>query len=1025
MPRSLAVLALIICLSLSTAASALTIGEIEQNSALNQPFNADVLLTASQEEELGTLTVNLASPDAFSSYGIDRPQFLTDIRFNVKRTGPTTAVLEMRSNQPVSEPFVTLLVKFTWSAGNLLREYTVLLDPPVFDTTVSGEPVQQAQMSAPVSADYPDPAPVAEPVPVAQATPAAPAPRPAPVVRQPEFTGESYGPIGTGQSLWGIASRVSQGTDASVNVMMIALYRANPQAFMGNINRMKAGSIMRMPSADEMAAINRADANAEVVAQNEAWRNGTPVRSTSSSQPAQLKLVAPTAESDASSDGVAMPGDGSGAADGDAAALRAELAEAERLLSLRDAEMQAMQQRIAELEAAGMAAAEPSDADAGEMATDEAVMAETDVADATDPESAAAAESADAAMAEATAEPAAEAAPEPAPEAAVTTVSTSADEGSLLDTVFGVLGNIWLWIGLAVIAVVGVVFFRRKSNPPAIGSILDEDDDELPEPPEDRGAPVAQPLPDDFEPSELTQSMVVEESVAEELLKDSAEEASAAGVDLGTQDDFEVSPPDDFDIGLDTIGPDGQDALLAELDDEVALEKTTELTKTEDPDHTATVGSETSINLDHEDPIAEADFHMAYGLYDQAAELLIKGLEDDPEDKLLRIKLLEVYFVWENKEGFAAEAQKLREQIGDGSDAEWNKVVIMGKQICPDDPLFEGESEGAGGVEILDIQLESEGAEPALDVDFGDDSEADSGLDFDIGGDSEPAEDNVIDFDLGDSESPTMETPTIEAPGSESPTMETPTLEAPGSEAPTMETPTLEMPAAADSEDTESLNLDDLDVDMSGLDDLLDDDAEITQNSIDADSDIVEDSDDDAEITQNSIDAEADATEQAEVLADDDATVLASEIDFDSYTADDAAADEEPALGEDDATMLADSTALTEMLESDAGIEETLEQPQIEGDGDTVEQPGFGDADADSLSFSEDVFSTGDGEPADYAETQAIDVSDSEVDTKLDLARAYIEMSDPDGARSILNEVLEEGSDSEKGEAERLLAELS
>ena len=139
MPRSLAALALIIFLSLSTAVSALSIGEIELNSALNQPFSADVPLTASQGDELDSLDVRLASQEAFEGYGIDRPEFLRDIIFKVRRTGAKEAVLEMRGNAPVSEPFVTLLVKFTWSAGNLLREYTVLLDPPTFSRAGKGK----------------------------------------------------------------------------------------------------------------------------------------------------------------------------------------------------------------------------------------------------------------------------------------------------------------------------------------------------------------------------------------------------------------------------------------------------------------------------------------------------------------------------------------------------------------------------------------------------------------------------------------------------------------------------------------------------------------------------------------------------------------------------------------------------------------------------------------------------------------------------------------------------------------------
>jgi|GEM_PF-1941221 len=979
MPRSIAALALIIFLSLSTAVSALSIGEIELNSALNQPFNADVALTATQGEELDTLKVDMASQDAFNGYGINRPEFLSQIRFSVRRTGTKTAVLEMRGEIPVAEPFVTLLVKFSWSAGNLLREYTVLLDPPVFDTAVSGEPVQNARISGPVSAATPDAAASARTaVPVAAAATAQTKTAPqavtpprraasAPVVRQPAYNGDSYGPIGTGQSLWGIANRVRGGTDATTNQMIVALYRANPTAFIGNINRMKAGSILRMPGADDLAATSVAEANAEVVAQTEEWRTGKPVRRSfeSAAQPAQLKLVAPSTQI-SSGDGVATPGAGNAAAGdtGDVAALREGLEEARRLLAVRDAELQSLQQRLAEL---GGGRAEELMAD--DVIVDEVTLTDEILLDAEgniSGEEIIIEETVDDIVI----------AEEPAAEATVMTAS-SEKEGSVLDSIFGVLGNIWLWIGLAVIIVVGLVFFRRKSTAPAIGSLLDDEDDEGPELREDRGAPIAKALPEGYEPSPDTQSMLVEESVAAEMIRKAADDYQS--LEQTTQhQDADFVPHDDFDLELDTIGTDNQDRLLADFDDdEFPLEKTTEIDRSDERYFTKTVGSETAINLDHADPVAEADFHMAYGLYDQAAELLVKALQDEPDEKLLRVKLLEVYFVWENKQGFVDEAKKLREQIGDNSDAEWNKVVIMGKQICPDYALFEGENAAIGGAQILDIQLESTQAAQSIDVDFGQPDESVDVLDLDFG-----AEDNasidMMDFDIGESESPTMETPTIEAPGSESPTMETPTIE---------------MPAAGSStEETASFNLEDFDIDFEDLEGLLVNDELI---------------DDESEVTHNSIDYSEGAD-----LADDDATMLAGQLDIESYNP-----NVEAEIGEDDATMLADSNAFSEFVKNETeAVDETVQQPQLVDKGDTVEQPGFEELslEEDSLSFSDDVFGD-DSEGAD---------SDNNVATKLDLARAYIEMSDPDGARSILNEVLEEGDAAQQAEATHLLEQL-
>ncbi len=109
-----------------------------------------------------------------------------------------------------------------------------------------------------------------------------------------------------------------------------------------------------------------------------------------------------------------------------------------------------------------------------------------------------------------------------------------------------------------------------------------------------------------------------------------------------------------------------------------------------------TLSSQTVINLDQADAVAEADFHIAYGLYDQAAELVQKALEAAPDRRDLKLKLLEVYFMWGNKDAFLKAAQALRADVGQADDPDWNKVVIMGRQICPDERLFTEATTGGG-----------------------------------------------------------------------------------------------------------------------------------------------------------------------------------------------------------------------------------------------------------------------------------------------------------------------------------------
>ena len=129
------------------------------------------------------------------------------------------------------------------------------------------------------------------------------------------------------------------------------------------------------------------------------------------------------------------------------------------------------------------------------------------------------------------------------------------------------------------------------------------------------------------------------------------------------------------------------------------------------------MSSESAVNLDQGDPLAEADFHMAYGLYDQAADLVRIALEREPDRRDLRMKLLEIYFVWGNKDAFLQTAKSLEATRDRAPAGEWDKIVIMGKQICPDEPMFaERAGSGRGAGALVDLNLE--GGENRVDIDL-------------------------------------------------------------------------------------------------------------------------------------------------------------------------------------------------------------------------------------------------------------------------------------------------------------------
>src|SRR5688572_17390297 len=162
------------------AALGLGLGEIRLNSSLNEPLSAEIDLVAATPEELATLSAQLASTEVFSRYGLDRPAWLNSLEFNVGRGQDGRSVLLVRSRDSISEPFVSFLIDVNWPRGRLLREYTVLLDPPAMlapgdspaaapiaaATTTPHQPAAAAPAPAPAAAKPPaqETAPPAAPV---------------------------------------------------------------------------------------------------------------------------------------------------------------------------------------------------------------------------------------------------------------------------------------------------------------------------------------------------------------------------------------------------------------------------------------------------------------------------------------------------------------------------------------------------------------------------------------------------------------------------------------------------------------------------------------------------------------------------------------------------------------------------------------------------------------------------------------------------------------------------------------------
>jgi pilus assembly protein FimV len=1034
---------LILGLFLAGDAVALGLGEIRLSSALNEPLRAEIALVSATPEDLAELKVALASAEAFERYGLYRPLYLTRLQFTVVPAA-SGAVIRVTSEDPITEPFVTFLVEASWPRGRLLREYTVLLDPPVF----APPPAARASgATAPVRAEPADSGRIERPAP---SRPAAAAPgEPARESSAPApFEGDEVR-VQRGDTLWSIAERVRPGGATTMNQTMLALFEANPEAFEGNINRLNAGSVLRVPSADEIFRISRADAARAVAEHNAAAGYGT----TAARIEPRLELVPPDEGSLADLPGAGAgtaPAATSGATAARIAELEATIAEQRSLIEVRDQELARLRaelERLRAAEAAAAAATETAAPDTTAPAEPEASAPAT-AADAGLEDVFAEDETTPAEPAETTASPAGQTA-EPArlaPQSAPP-IRRVEEEPGLVERALDVLTGLWGILGGVLLVVLALLVWlakraagRAEEESTGVWDALDTDEEV------------------DSESRASTERLRA-------LARDDDSAIVVVEQDRGTQK------------GRSAAAEPARAATTPSLED--------------------TFSSETAINLDQSDPLAEADFHMAYGLYDQAADLINGALAVEPERTDLMAKLCEIYFVWGNRDAFVDAAARLHDQLGGENTPDWNKIVIMGRQIAADHRLFSGAS-AAGATRAVDLTLDE--GEAALDMDFagGPDGQVSDIVDLET---SDGNEQSGIDF-LFDEELDTGASTTREMRKRTDfdPTVENPTVES------TIETPTIEQPASFGRKDvatdaTAEIDLDDLGLDLSdlaasGLGD-LDDDVPSGLGDLDPTTESgVLAANDDETTGRNPRLAEVDETLSAtsEMPGLDEATGKNPAIRHEAEDTDldiDATlrartgrtrvvSDEmESTIGDDDKTLLARvddeeyvaTTALsnrdldtdfdfakTEALDKSAfETEATGQMPKLGGDGDldldlddltsalrysegdtvdqprddaTVEKPRLRKADVIDLDFGDLM-----GDGGDDAPTEALspdELSDdlheartmTEVGTKLDLARAYVDMGDPEGARSILEEVLEEGDDGQRQQAQKLIDSL-
>jgi pilus assembly protein FimV len=1114
--------ALALLLALPSAAFALGLGDIRLLSPLNAPLEAEIDLVDVTPEEMSTVQAQLASRDTFARYGLDWPPYLAGVQVKTVKTGDGREVIKLKSTDPISDPFVTLLVEVNWARGKLVREYTMLLDPPVFtpgqpkvastpvsapavgggthegtiaraaeapaSTAAPAMPASAAPAEMPAASPAAAPAaavalaaaaPVAEAVPtpvgtaaapaethatpaetpatpaeiaaapagsgtaaaeaasaIAEAPPPPPAPAPAPTMAQaatatapapiseatpasePDVAAAAPPPAASptdsagthvvrrGDTLSQIAAGVAgqNAKSAHTQSWMLAIYQANPHAFQSNMNVLHSGAVLRIPDAQEVAAISASEASGEIRRQYAAWRGGTseaPAEA-AAAQPARLKLVTPSESASAG----AAPGASSGATaalQGRVHELEGQLAESKRLLEMKDAELARMQAQLAAKQAER--AAPPPQAAAPPAAPPAAVAPPpveqppaAEKAPPPPPPAAAPEEKPPAAS------PPPVVASAPPPARAPKSVPPQESGGSLLGTL---LGYWWVLLIAALaagaVAVMRILRSRRAS----------QFDDSL-------GRLAVAGAGADLDLGFADRAP--------------APAATAGGFARGSaaaEAPIRARP-----------GPLPEAAFLVE---ETGSHERPRLTPGAAPAtattrHVAsdeTISSETAINLDQGDPLAEADFHMAYGLYDQAADLIRIAISREPNRRDLKLKLLEVFFVWGNKDQFLQTARELAESRAEAAPGEWEKILIMGKQLAPEDPLFSGggavTGAAAGGVD-----LDLEGGQSRVDFDLLGESvpsEAAQGVDLDIGtatGDHVEATTSVTDRNIALTENSflgsTGTTGTTRQMTArmrhdtevEGPTVEQPAL--PGAHQPTIRQKVETAMRKGVSDATAELAIDDLGLDVGGVD-TVDQPGPTTAAASSPDTPtLVAGMDDRSRKVMEDAQRRATTEENAAIASTGawqfDQNELEAALTQTSVALDPASTGRLAALRAHGVDVdLSDATGTHAATATDVDLDVgaatgTHGNGGLDLDVGTATVPDAAFAATQRLASEE--LALPDLEP----------VTMSEVGTKLDLARAYMDMGDPDGARNILEEVLSEGSAAQKQEAQRLMESL-
>ncbi len=262
----------------SLQVQALGLGRVTVQSSLGEPLRAEIDIPEINAEEAASLRASVASADAFKAAGLEYSAAVQNVQITLQRRPDGRTYLRLSSDRPVSEPFVDLILEARWASGRIVRDYTMLFDPPNLRPAAQPMPAPTPPMvsrpAAPIATQPPAQAavpssPASPPavMPAPAVRPTAPPPAPAVTSRAPSPSGQTV-TVKAGDTAGKIAAQ-NKPASVSLDQMLLALLRSNPDAFIGgNVNRLKAGAVLEVPSADQAEAVSASEASRTIVAQS-------------------------------------------------------------------------------------------------------------------------------------------------------------------------------------------------------------------------------------------------------------------------------------------------------------------------------------------------------------------------------------------------------------------------------------------------------------------------------------------------------------------------------------------------------------------------------------------------------------------------------------------------------------------------------------------------------------------------------------------------------------------------------------